>query len=539
MIPTVKDIANLPVDKLPPLVHVPPLTKPFDVTIRPPGSKSLTNRALLLAALADGESVLTGALADADDAQVMVRALRQLGAEIEVTPEVEPNGESCGNATIRVKGVAGRWKIKPGETVTLNLNNAGTATRFLTAAAVLQPPESGGIVIDGNARMRERPIGELVDGLRAMGVHAEYLGRQGCPPVKVEAPATLERLEAEVALPCTQSSQFVSGLLLVAAFLPRGLMLHLQKPVTSEHYIELTLDVMSQAGVRPSSGWPHRAGCRTIKVWPIAERLSPPIAPGTPAATAAMSIMPLPAFGMKVPVDPSGKAFPSVAALLSAGSLIDAGLEGALELQPVVPLDISYRDPDEAMSPEELRQFELDWPHLKMISSDQPNLAHALYRLGLRSANDGSKRERGPERIDPMNVSLKQIPDETMALTVGAAFASGGSEFRGLRTLRVKETDRIAALITELAKVGVSVQAFDCFDEKGNADEGIRITPPAGGIDCSPSAPRVEFDTYDDHRMAMSLALIGLRRPNVYIRDPGCVRKTYPTFWRDLAKLYG
>ncbi|MEZ6319270.1 MAG: hypothetical protein R3B49_11055 [Phycisphaerales bacterium] len=105
--------------------------------------------------------------------------------------------------------------------------------------------------------------------------------------------------------------------------------------------------------------------------------------------------------------------------------------------------------------------------------------------------------------------------------------------FRGVRTLRVKETDRIAAMQAELAKIGVEVRP----DLNGDAD-ALSITPPARGVDCTPTAERVEFDTYDDHRMAMSLALIGLRRPNVWIRDPGCVAKTYPGFWADLAKLY-
>ncbi|MFT3684630.1 MAG: hypothetical protein QM783_06810 [Phycisphaerales bacterium] len=316
MTPTVKDIANLPADKLPPLVHVPPVTRPFDITVRPPGSKSLTNRALLLAALADGESVLTGALADADDAQVMVRALRQLGAEIEVMPEVEPNGESCGNATIRVKGVAGRWKIPAGQTVTLNLNNAGTATRFLTAAAVLQPLESGGIVIDGNARMRERPIGELVEALKQLGVKVEYLGREGYPPLAVRPHRNLDDLAPELEIGVAQSSQFVSGLLLTAAFLPRGLLLHLKEPVTSWAYVDLTQSILRQSGVRPSSSWPQRDGYRSLKVWPIAEREAPPIVPGSPESFAPFPLKPLSAFRLAILPDKSAMAFPLTATLV-------------------------------------------------------------------------------------------------------------------------------------------------------------------------------------------------------------------------------
>ena len=128
---------------------------------------------------------------------------------------------------------------------------------------------------------------------------------------------------------------------------------------------------------------------------------------------------------------------------------------------------------------------------------------------------------------------MSRMPDASMTLASLACFAPGTSVLRGLRTLRVKETDRIAAMQKELAKIGVEVKPGVQGD-----DGAISITPPRTGIDCSPSAPPVEFDTYDDHRMAMSLALIGLRRPNVFIKDPGCVAKTYPTFWQDLASIW-
>ncbi len=517
MIPTVKDIANLPVDKLPPLVHVPPVTRPFDVTIRPPGSKSLTNRALLLAALADGESVLTGALADADDAQVMVRALRQLGAEIEVTPEVEPNGESCGNATIRVKGVGGRWKIKPGETVALNLNNAGTATRFLTAAAVLQPQESGGIIIDGNARMRERPIGELVDALNNLterGPRVSYTGEEGFPPVRVPR-MSLEWISGmRQCFGPTQSSQFISAVLLLAPFLPHGLEIGfvanadilsvvrtelgdafaeelgevLGKPgnepdVTSASYIHMTIALMRQLGI-------------DVK--------------GAPPGDVAVRKSRLQGFRYDVEGDASSATYPAAAALVVTGSCVRM----------------------KGISPSGRVGLQSDADFLEAISGGGV--------MGGELTRDGEGVSvRGVRPIAAMSSDMEHMPDTAMTMAVLNAFAPSGTELRGLRTLRVKETDRISALVTELAKVGVKVEPFAYTDNRGHADEGIRITPPPGGVDCSPSAPRLEFDTYDDHRMAMSLALIGLRRPNVYIRDPGCVRKTYPTIWRDLAKLYG
>jgi len=137
----------------------------------------------------------------------------------------------------------------------------------------------------------------------------------------------------------------------------------------------------------------------------------------------------------------------------------------------------------------------------------------------------------GPS-IMPVRADLSRMPDAAMSLASVACFARGTSVLRGLRTLRVKETDRVAAIRNELTKVGVEVKV----GLPGDPD-ALSITPPSGGLDCSAGAPRVEFDTYDDHRMAMSLALIGLRRPNVFIRDPGCVAKTYPTYWQDFAIL--
>ena len=177
------DVLKLPLDRLPDPLPIPVIEKPFDALTRPPGSKSITNRALLLAALAHGTSTLRGALIDADDAQVMLRAIQQLGAKFQIERAASASSES---ETIRVTGVGGQWKIPPGQTVSLNLNNAGTATRFLGAAALLAPPGTS-ITIDGDARMRQRPIGELADVLKALGARIEYLGSPRVPPLRVAA----------------------------------------------------------------------------------------------------------------------------------------------------------------------------------------------------------------------------------------------------------------------------------------------------------------------------------------------------------------
>lgn len=466
-IPTVQDIAGLPIEQLPPSVRVVPVTKPFDITVRPPGSKSITNRALLLAALAHGQSTLTGALVDAEDAQVMIAALRTLGAQIDITPEVDQHGESSGNATVRVQGVGGQWKIKPGQQVTLNLHNAGTATRFLTAAAILQPKESGGIIIDGNARMRQRPIGELVEainGLTERGARVRYVGEEGFPPVLVP-PVEFEWISAmrQVFAPA-RSGQFVSAMMLLAPMLPHGLEACFTGAPTSVSYVLLTLKVLQQVGVRVH-GLP-----------PGDVRIEPSRVNG---------------FTMKIEPDASGSTY----------------FVGAERLVPNARVAI------------------------KDLTLDEHDPMQSDARFGAMMPRNLA--------LGGVNADLHDLPDAAMTAAVIACFANGPSTLTGLRTLRVKETDRIQALVNELGKVGVKVEPFVHVEKGGQADEGIRIIPPAGGIDCSPNVPMVEFDTYDDHRMAMSLALIGLRRPNVIIRDPACVRKTYPTFWRDLAKVYG
>jgi 3-phosphoshikimate 1-carboxyvinyltransferase len=150
-----------------------------------------------------------------------------------------------------------------------------------------------------------------------------------------------------------------------------------------------------------------------------------------------------------------------------------------------------------------------------------------------RAAEPAWTRVSRAEELKSLGADMTDMPDAAMTLAAVACFASGRSVIKGLRTLRVKETDRIAAMITELSKIGVAIGTMP------GDDGAIYVEPPKGGVDCSESCPLVEFDTYDDHRMAMSLALVSLRRPNVVIKDPACVAKTYPTFWKDFARLHG
>lgn len=473
---SLREIARLPPDQWPGQVRVEPLGVGgvFDITVRPPGSKSLTNRALLLAALAKGSSTLTGALVDADDAQVMIAALRSLGTQIEITPEIEA-GQPTANPTIRVHGVAGTWKTPPGATTRLDLHNAGTATRFLTAAAVLQPDHAGGIVIDGNARMRERPIRELVDALTCLGAQVAYEGASGFPPVRV-LPGLGQNPRA-VSFGRTSSSQFISALMLVAPFLPGGLQINFTTPPTSASYLRMTRQLLAQHGVRVD---------------------------GQVGGTLVIPHQPVAGFDARIEPDASGASYFLAAAAICQSRVVIPGLSNLTSMQ------------------------------------GDAGFAHCLLRAGAEAVPlDGATRIRGSASIAGSAWELHEMPDVAMTAAVVACFAHGPSTIRGLRTLRVKETDRIAALVAELTKLGVGVQVFSYTGPDGKPDEAITVTPPSNGIDCSPNAPAVLFETYDDHRMAMSLALIGLRRPNVVIDNPACVCKTYPTFWRDLARVYG
>jgi 3-phosphoshikimate 1-carboxyvinyltransferase len=466
------DRLALPLEALADPLPVPTLRSirgqsPFDVTLRPPGSKSLTNRALLLASLAGGRSELRGALVDAVDTRVMVRALVELGAGIEVE-----------GTTIRVRGVGGQWQASGAGEKTLDLENAGTAVRFLAAACVLSP---GPVVITGNDRMRQRPISELASALGDLGATVESLGEPGCPPIRVTPPVSLPEC-GQVFFDELPSSQFVSAVLLLGAFLPGGLSVEIDGEATSASYVRMTLGLLDAVGVSVRSS----ADLRVLRV-------------ATRGGAMASG------FELDIEPDASGASVFWAAAASVPGARVtvegvdEAGLQGDLMLPSV------------------------------------------LARMGAEAtsvpAEDGhagpSLTVRGGATISPVMADMRDMPDAAMALVVLAALAGGPSMIRGLHTLRVKETDRLHALKTELDKVGVSVE-LDVHGEPG----AVRIEPPSKGLDRSGNSAPVVFDTYDDHRMAMALSLIALHRPSVSIADPGCVRKTYPGFWAELARLY-
>ncbi|MEM7621966.1 MAG: 3-phosphoshikimate 1-carboxyvinyltransferase [Planctomycetota bacterium] len=453
---------KLPLGELPDPLPVPAYARSagraaIDVTVRPPGSKSLTNRAMLLAGLADGESVLRGALVDADDALRMREALTALGATVTVEP-----GEGSKPPAVRIRGVGGRWPVGPGGAEVF-LNNAGTATRFLAAGALLA---DGPVTIDGNERMRQRPIGELIKALRDLGARVDENGDPGCPPITIHPPPPSRLRGAEVAFGVTQSSQFISAVLLAGTCFEDGVTVHLGDHITSQSYVQMTVDLLQAAGVTVKTA----TGLRVVRVLPGLKGFEADIEPDASGAT----------------------YFWAAAAMVPGAVCRVTGLsEGSL-------------------------QGDAQFPRM-------------LERLGAPvDARENSIAVTGPATLRPVMADMSDMPDAAVTLAVVAAFAEGTSVLRGVSTLRVKETDRIEALRNELAKIGAVVET-DVNDDPGTMTVSRAHADQAGDV---------HFDTYDDHRMAMATALVALRRGGVHINDPGCVAKTYSSYFQTLAKLY-
>ncbi len=448
------------ISELPERLTLPPPPRAFDAVLTPPGSKSLTSRVLVLAALARGRSVIRNAEVAGEDGAAVLAAVTALGARIQTLED----------GTLHVDGVGGTW---PAAGLTLDLKGSGTGMRFLAASAALA---AGPITLDGSARMRQRPIAELGALLERLGCGVEYLGAAGFPPLRITPPTGPLAVPNVLEVESFQSSQFVSGLLMMGVWLERGLTLRLKGPVTSASYIHMTLGLLARLGATVRTA----ENLHVIRVGGGGE---------------GRGIGP---FEYDIEPDASGAMYFWAGAALVGGARVRVpGLEvGSLQ--------------GDARFPE------------------------VLGRMGARVARgDGLVEVAAGRRLMPILADMGDMPDAAMTLAAVACFAQGTSILRGLRTLRLKECDRIAALQAELTKIGVTVQT----PVQGDAD-AMTITPPSEGVDCSPGAEPVEFETYDDHRIAMSLALVGLRRGGVTIRNPACVAKTYPGFWGEFARLY-
>jgi 3-phosphoshikimate 1-carboxyvinyltransferase len=407
-----------------------------------PGSKSISNRALLLSALADGSTLLVDLL-DADDTRVMREALSVLGVGLEAV-----------EGGLRVTGCAGRF---PRSEARLFLGNAGTAFRSLTAALAFA---GGRYELDGVPRMRERPIGDLVDALNDLGARIRYKEREGFPPLLIEPAHALT--DARVAVRGDVSSQFLSGLLMAAPMVApaAGLTIGVRGTLISQPYVQMTVALMQRFGidVRQESG----------------EFVVPPGTYRSPGRYV-------------VEGDASGASYFLALGAIAGGPVRVEGVG-----RDSVQGDVRFADALAAMG----AGIEIGDHH---ITASAPAAG----------------------RLRAIDADFNHIPDAAMTIAVAALFADGPSTLRNIGSWRVKETDRIAAMATELRKLGADV------------DEGadwLRVTPPRAWREAS-------IDTYDDHRIAMCFSLAAVAGLPVHIRDPKCVAKTFPDYFERLATL--
>ena len=420
-------------------LSIEPITRPFDAVIELPGSKSYSNRALLVAALARGRSEITRALFS-DDTRYMQRALDALGVRV---------GADETSQSFVVDGVDGRF---PASEATLEIGNAGTAARFLTAAVALG---RGTFVIDGSAAMRKRPIQPLLDGLLALGVDAESREATGCPPVVVRAKGIAggrARVRGDV------SSQYLSALLMAAPYAARDVELEIEGELVSAPYVTMTLSTMAEFGVRA-----ERDGDRWFRV-----------PSGQHYAARPYAVEP----------DASGASYFFAAAAVTGGRVVVPRLG-------------------------------------RRSAQGDLGLLDVLARMGCDVTIDADAiTVRGVTRLRAVDADFTRMGDVATTLMAIAPFADGPVTVRGIAQTHYEESDRPVAAATELRRMGLTVDS---------SWDSVTIHP-------GPPQP-CEVQTYDDHRIAMSFAVTGLRAPGIRIAGPECVSKTFPEFFDVLGTL--
>ncbi|MEQ9409609.1 MAG: 3-phosphoshikimate 1-carboxyvinyltransferase [Fuerstiella sp.] len=421
--------------------EIQPVTAPVVGTVRPPGSKSITNRALILAALADGTSELTGVLYS-QDTQVMVESLTRLGLNV----SHDPATSSC-----TVTGTAGRISAPQAD---LWLENSGTSIRFLTSFCCLG---TGRYRLDGVSRMRERPIRDLVDTLNDLGASvACENATSGCPPVIVDGRAgRLPGGTAQIAGGI--SSQFLSSLLMSAPAAEAPVRLEVTGELVSQPYVTMTLQMMKSFGVAVE----HPADLSSFQIEPQTYQ----------------------ARRYDIEPDASAASYFLGAAAVTGGTVRISGLS-----RDALQGDVEFASALEQMG------CEVTWQPDSVTVSGRP--------------------------LHGVDIDMNAISDTAQTLSTVAVFADSPTTIRNVGHMRHKETDRIAAVVTELQRAGIQAEELE---------DGLRIFP---------GHPRPsEIHTYDDHRMAMSFSLLGLRAEGIRILDPGCTGKTYPAYFQDLDRL--
>lgn len=412
---------------------------PVDATVALPGSKSITNRALVCAALAIGPSVLHGAL-DADDTRAMAGALDACGVDVAL------GADGSVDETSLAVGSDGMHE----RSVSVDARQSGTTSRFLLPALALDGTARR---IDADAQLRLRPMGPLFEALRALGARVDEEGVPGYLPAVVTGPLR----GGEVELGGDISSQFLSGLLLAAPLMSGGLRVRLTTPLISRPYVEMTAEVMRAFGA-------------DVDVDPLGDWV---VEPKRYVGT-----------DYRIEPDASAASYAWGAALMTGGSVTVPGL------------------------------------HRDSLQGDVA-FAGVLEQMGARVRwDDDAITVAAGDSLRGIDVDLSDLSDTVPTLAVLAAVADGPTTIRGVGFIRDKESDRIAGPVAELKRCGVDAR---------ETDDGMIIEP-------GPVRPAV-VQTYDDHRMAMAFALLGLRHEGIEIDDPGCVAKTFPGYWGFLDQL--
>jgi 3-phosphoshikimate 1-carboxyvinyltransferase len=402
-----------------------------------PGSKSYTHRALILSSLADGESILIHALR-CEDTEHTSQALIKFGVPVFWESD-----------DVRILGRGGKFKATDER---IDVGNSGTSMRFLTALAALK---KGIILLDGNERMRKRPIGELLNGLGELGVKAYSQKGDDCPPVIVKSHGLnggTVRIKGE------ESSQFLSGLLMVAPYAQRDVNIEVTGSLASKPYVDITLDVMSAFGV----------GIRNQRYHSFFIKAGQHYLPQK----------------YRIEGDASNASYFFSAAAVCRGRVKVKNLNPA-----TIQGDIGFLE--------------------------------ILERMGCRVTRGKDWIEVLGGELRGIEKDMNEMPDLVPTLAVTAAFAQGKTVIQNIGHLRLKESDRIHALVVELSKMGIRTEeGEDWLEIEGGKPHGA------------------EIETYDDHRMAMGFAIAGLVVPGVKIKGERCVDKSFPEFWEVLQRLY-
>jgi len=431
----------------------------IDGVVTLPGSKSLSNRCLLLAALSSGTTRVENLL-DSDDIRYMLGALDALGVEV--------TRDGLTVATVTGRGGPIDAPLQLGDdSLELFLGNAGTAMRPLAAALCMG---NGNFILDGVPRMRERPISDLIDGLRQLGANVNCVSDTGCPPVTIQGARLTGGVPRSASISGKMSSQFLSSLLMAAPLIDGDVTISIKDELISAPYVSLTIGLMKKFGVDVRIVGDMNNGTPSFILGADQKYKSP------------QSIL--------VEGDASSASYFLAGAAITGGKITVVGC-GSSSVQG----DVAFANVLEQMG------ATITWDEDSITATRDPAV-----------------------RLKGVDVDCGKIPDAAMTLAVVALFADGPTTIRNVYSWRLKETERMKAIVAECTKLGAKVEEFN--------DYCIIHPPPGNKVN-----DNVLIETYDDHRMAMTFALASCGGVKVNVHDPGCTAKTFPTYFDILGSI--